>query len=413
MANTLLTPKVYANTLLALLKNQLVMGKLVTSQFKNEYKNVGNTVYIKRPPEFIVRTGNVANVQDVVQGEVPVVIDTPIGVDVKLTDLDDTLTLDELGRSAIMKSAAVTLAQAIDSQIMSRVLEFPNWVGTPGNTIDSVTDFFKGPERLDDLAVPQGDRNAVLATRDYWAQAGSMVGLYQYNGAVAQDALTKARLPIMGDVNAFMTQSVQNITTGTRATSGSGLVNGANQNVAYTAVNSGATSMQQTLITDGWANGATFKKGEVFTVNNVYAVNPRTKAVLDFNAQFVLLADAVADGSGNCTFTIANPMIKDGAYQSISAAPADNATITFLGAASTAYRQNAVFHKSAIALVFAKQTMPATGMAAYATDPVTGVNIRYWRFSDGITNEHYHRWDALLGTKNIDRRLGARLSGTP
>lgn len=412
MPNTFLTPKVYANTMLALLKNQLVMGKLVTTSLKDEFKSIGNTVYVKRPPEFILRTGSVANAQNIIQGEAPVTIDTQAGVDIKLTEIDAALNIDQLGKNAVMQSAAATIAQGIDQAIMNEVLEFPNWVGTPGETINSITDFFKGPERLDDMAVPQNMRNSVLSTRDYWAQAGSMTGLYQYEGEVANNALKKARLPIMGNVDAFMTQNVVNLVTGTRTTSAAAQVDGASQAVAYTAINTGANAYTQTLNLKGLTNGHTIKRGETFAIAGVFAVNPRSKATMDYLQQFVVLEDVIVSGT-TAVVRIANPIITSGAYQTVSAAPADSAAVTWLGSASTGYRQNAVFHKSAISLVFVKPVMPTTGEAAYSTDPETGITIRYWQFSDGINDEHYHRWDVFCGCANADRRLGTRLSGTP
>lgn len=411
MANTFLTPKVFSNTMLALVKNRLVMGRLVDSDLRDEFRQVGDTIWVKRPPEFIMRSGSVASVQNVIQGEAPVKIDQQVGVDVKLTEIDATLDLDRLGKNAMMQSIATTIAQGIDQAIMNEVLEFPNWAGTPGETINSVTDFFKGPERLDDQAVPQDMRNAVLSTRDYWAQAGSLTGLYQYNGEVANDALKRARLPIMGNVDAFMTQNVTNLVTGTRTTSGAAQIDGASQNVAYTAVNTGENAYTQTLNLKGLTNGNTIKRGEVFTIANVYAVNPRSKATLDYLAQFVVLEDVTVSGT-TATVRIANPIITSGAYQTVNSAPADSAAVTWLGTASTGYRQNAVFHKSAIKLQFVKPITPATGISSFSTDPESGVSIRYWQFSDGINDEHYHRFDCLFGVQNVDRRLGTRLSGT-
>jgi hypothetical protein len=178
----------------------------------------------------------------------------------------------------------------------------------------------------------------------------------------------------------------------------------------------------QELDLDQFAAGATFKRGEVFTIANVYAVNPRTKATLDYLQQFVVQEDAVADGGGAVTLSISPPIIvpntggteakTNSAFATVNAAPVDNATITFMGAASTAYRQNSVFHKMSIALVFAKLIVPYTGEASYATDPETGISIRYWRTSDGINDTHLHRWDVLYGTKMLDNRLGTRISGT-
>jgi hypothetical protein len=184
-------------------------------------------------------------------------------------------------------------------------------------------------------------------------------------------------------------------------------VNGASQNVTYASAKS---TMSQSLICDGQLS-KTYKAGEVFTIAGVNAVNPRTKADLGYLKQFTVTADATADGSGNVTLTISPAIIASGAFQNVSAGPADNAAITHLGALSTTFRPNAAFHRSAIKLVSAKLVMPFSGEADYATDPDTGITVRYWRYSDGTNDLHNHRWDVLYGTVCADPRLGSRISG--
>src|SRR5690348_11317642 len=118
MANAMLSPKVYANTFLALLKNNIVLPKLVSSEYKNIVVNPiqkngqanGTTVYIKRPPMFTVRDGAVASVQDVVEGEIAVTIDKQKGVDVEFTSLEETLSVDQLLKSKVMQAKASALA---------------------------------------------------------------------------------------------------------------------------------------------------------------------------------------------------------------------------------------------------------------------------------------------------------------
>lgn len=416
MANRILTPKVFANTMLKLLKNNLVMGSLVTTEFKNDFKKVGDTVSVKRPPQFVIRRGRVAQVQDVTVGEAQVKLDYQCGIDLEFTSIEETLSVDELLMDATMQSKAATLAQEIDSTLMEATLEFPDWVGTPGQTIDTPADFFKAPERLDDKAVPGNMRAGVLSTRDYWATASHFTSATYFDNDVNRTALQRARLPVMGSVQPYMTQSVISLMTGTRAPNGAAVINGANNAVNYIDV---ADSYEQTINIDGLAPGATVKRGEVFSIGvlgtgtAVLAVNPATKAPLDYLQQFTVLEDYVANGAGEINgMRIANPIITTGAYQTVNVAPADNAPITWMGAANTSYRQNAVFHKSAIALTYAKLTRPRTGEYAYSTDPETGVTIRYWQTSDGTNDTHLHRWDVLFGVTNVDRRLGTRVSGT-
>ncbi len=413
MANQFSQAKIYANAGLKLLKNNLVLAKLVdVESIDKEYTSerggakVGGTVYVKRPPEFITREGRVAQIQDVLEGEVPVTIDKQRGVDLEFTSLEATLNMDELLDSKIADAAMAQIASTIDLDLSDELLEFPNWVGTPGQVIDSPTDFFKMPERMDELAIPTSDRVAVMSPTDTWALAGSLLNNAAQVGSVAANALEKARIPMIGGIDAYMAQTVPTLVTGTRT---NGAVNGANQNVAFSAVR---TNYQQSLIIDGVGANATIARGEVFTIAGVFAVNPRSKATLPFLAQFVNLTAATADGSGNVTLTIANPIITSGAYQNVSAAPADNAVITWMGSASTAYRQNASFSKSSLKLVSARLVRPASGECAFATDKDTGLTIRYWRTSDGTNDTHLHRWDVIYGTANLDRRRGVRGSGT-
>lgn len=409
MPNAFLAPKVFANAGLKLLKNNLVFAKLIDSEgVEKTFKaGVGGTVYVKRPPEFTIRDGATASAQDVVEGEVAVSIDKQKGIDVQFTSQEDTLNFDSLLKSKVLDAAMSQIASQIDSDAIAKINEFHNWVGTPGTTMSSPLALYAGVQRLDELAIPMTDRNAVLTPADGYGIIGALSGnAAQSDSGIAADALRRAKIPMIGNVDSYMTQTMPSLTTGTRAVTGS-TVNGAGQNVTYLAARS---SFSQSLICAGQIS-KTFKAGEVFTIAGVNAVNPRTKADLGYLRQFTVLADATSDGAGALTLSIAPAIIISGAYQNSTAAPANTAAITFLGALSTTFRPNAIFHKTAIKLVSAKLTMPFTGEADFATDPETGLTIRYWRYSDGASDTHNHRWDVFYGVTNVDRRLGTRVSG--
>lgn len=413
MANAFLSPKVFANAGLKLLKNNLVMAKLCDSEGvdKTFKAGVGGTVYVKRPPEFIIRTGATASAQDVTEGEVAVVIDKQAGVDVQFTSQEETLNVDALLKSKVLDASMAQIASYVDGELIARVNEFHNWVGTPGVTIDSPADFFKAPQRLDEMAVPMNDRNAILTPADGYGIAGSLLANAAMQGDIARSALAKAKVPLMGNIDSYITQTIPSLTCGTRTNAA---IDGASQNVTYANVKSTYT---QTLNIDGVGNATTVVAGEVFTIAGVNAVNPRTKADLGYLQQFTVITGGTSVASGTASaqdlaLTISPPIITSGAYKNVTAAPADDAVVTWLGTASTTYRANAAFHKTAIKLVSAKLVMPYSGEADYATDPDTGLTVRYWRYSDGATDTHNHRWDVFFGTVNADRRLGTRISGT-
>lgn len=411
MANTYATPKVYANVGLKLLLNELVMGKLCDSEAVNaEFKpGVGTTVYVKRPPEFIIRDGANASAQDVVEGEVAVTCDKQKGVDVQFTGYEATANVDQLLKSKIIKAAMSQIASQVDGDLIDQVKYFHNWVGTPGQTVNSPADFFLAPQRLDEMAVPMSDRNAILTPADGYGMAGALLTNAALAGDTAKNALQRAKIPIIGNCDPYITQTVPTITMGTRAASGATLIKGASQNTTYAL---SRTTYTQTLELDGLTAGHTVKAGEKFSIANVLAVNPRNKVSTGYVKQFTVMADATADGSGNLTVTISPPIIISGAFQTVNSAPADNANVTWVGTASTAYSFNAAFHKSAVKLVNLKPPSPFTGEADYATDPASGISVRYWRYSDGGSDVHNHRWDVYYGVKNVDARLGTILSGT-
>jgi hypothetical protein len=301
----------------------------------------------------------------------------------------------------------VRLANQVDADLQGLYNTVWNWVGTPGQTVNSFSDFTLGPQRLDEMAVPTDDRNSTLAPADWWATSVSLSNLTAQSGT-AETALRKARLGMLGNVDTFMTQNVKTHTVGTKA--GTPLVNGAAQQTTYAL---SLNTNTQSLITDGWtASSAILKQGDVFTIANVFAVNPVTKATLPYLQQFVVNADISADGSGNATLNISPAMILTGAFQNISAAPADNAAITVNGTASTGYGQNMVFHKNAFALAMVPMEAPM-GAINVSRKSFNGLNLRVVPYYNGSTDVSSWRLDLLYGFKAINPGFATRLSGSP
>lgn len=415
MANAYATPKVYANVGLALLVNELVMAKLCDSEAVNKefVPGVGTTVYVKKPPEFAIRDGAVASSQDVIEGEVAVVCDKQKGVDVQFTGYEATTNVDQLLKSKVIKGAMTQIASQVDGDLIANVKFFHNAVGTYGNTISTVAGFFAAPQRLDEMAIPMSDRNAILTPNDGYALAGTFAGSAALAGDTAISALRKAKIPMLGNTDPYITQTIPSLTTGTRVQATGTSISGANQNSTY--ANTRTTGTQTLTLTTG--SGKTVKAGEKFTIANVWAVNPRSKAKMTYLKQFTVTADATAVSTA-LSVTISPPIITSGAYQNVdltggtsTTAPDDSAACVWFGALSTSYNLNAAFHKSAIKLVNVTPPRPYTGESDYATDPATGISVRYWRYSDGTNDLHNHRWDVYYGTKNVDPRLGTVLFG--
>jgi len=429
--NQFLNDQEYANVMLFLVKNDLVMGKLVDTKFTNQVtdKN-GLQIFVKRPPRFTMTSGPTLDTQDIVTGSTPISVDQYSGVHLSLTDLQYVQSYNALMRSETMKSAASTLAQGLDSYLHGFIKEFPSWVNAPAAAgaadlpLASPQQEIPVWSRLGNMAVPASSRVGFMTINDSAGVQASLIDKFMTTEAV--NAMKRAKVPMLSDIDYYRTQAPSILVTGTRTSTGAGQVNGANQNVNYADVKD---TNSQNLILETVGNNATIKAGDTFTIANVFRINPRTQQVITDATgaaelmQFVVLADAVADGAGAVTVSIAPPIIVPGTggstavqrqntvFGTASAAPANDAAIIWAGAASSAFAQRAAWHKSAIQLVSAQLIKPMTGVSSFANDPETGISIRYWRGSDINTGNHVHRWDMIYGGAVVDRQLGTRFSG--
>lgn len=411
MANTILTPTIIAKEALMYLDNNLVMTKQVYDGYEKEFSNnvngykQGSSVTIRRPTDFTVRNGNVAQIQDVVEGSTTISVDQQMGVDFEFKSTDLTLSIGELG-DRVLKPAMIQLANAIDGYLTGLYSSVWNWAGTPGQTINSFNDFYEGSNLLNEFAVPSDDRSAVLSPKDQQGMLGSQTALYLQGPA--GDAYRQAKLGMIGGTDTYMSQNIKTHVVG--VATGTPRVNGANQNVLYTAVKD---TYAQTLNTDGWTNSTTgiLKKGDIFTIANVYAVNPVTKAVLPYLRQFVVNATVDSGAStGPAALSISPPIITSGAQQTVDSAPADDALITVLGTGGTGYRQNLNFHRNAFAFVSVDLEAPNDGRK-FSRQRYKGISARVVPFYDGINDLNRWRLDVLFGAKTIDARLATRQSG--
>ncbi len=404
MPNTIITPSIIARVALANLENNCVMGNKVYRDYSREYVKVGDTISVRRPVQFSAIDGAVAVNQDVTEGKFPLVMNKRKHVSWSFSTQDLTLSIEDYNARYI-QPAAIQLAQQIDYDLTGLFQNVWNWVGTPGQNVNSFSDFSLAPKRLDNSAVPQSSRQAVLSPNDTWDLVTSQAGLFAPQ--LVGQAYTEGDLGKLGGVQTAMDQNIRNYTVGAYA--GSPVVNGAAQNVTYTA---SANTDAQDLLTRGWtASTSVLNVGDVFTIAGVNSVNPRSKVTTGYLQQFVVNTAVTASAAGLKTVNISPAIITSGPYQTVTAAPADGAVITVLGTASTTYAQNLVFHKNAFALVMADLEMP-DGAVWKARESKNNFSIRVLKWFDGENDEEKIRLDVLYGVSAIYRNLATRLSGT-
>jgi hypothetical protein len=414
MANRAVTADVIAAEALLQLDNNLVMANKVYRAEDDFSKNVngyqvGDTVNFRRPAQFELREGRIAAPQDVVEGKQSLVVNQQWGVDFQFTSKELTQNIKDISKRVI-KPAMVKLANKIDQDLMGLYASVPWWVGTPGQTINSYSDFLVGVQRMDDMAMPLDDRHAVLSPADFHGLLAAQSGLFMMDPA--EEAYRDRKLGKLASVSIDMAQNVPSHTVGSAATA-SAVVDAAAGDGVLTTTYDTVKDRDQLyfhLSTDGW-DASTLKAGDVLQIGSVSAVNPITKVTQSFSQQFVVLEDTVT-ASGDTAIKLSPPVITSGPFQTVSGTLTDGSNaITKIGTGGTAYRQNLLFHRNAFALAMVPLEKPA-GAVDVARKTYKGLSVRVIPYYDGATDVANWRLDVLYGVKTLDNRLAVRLSGT-
>ncbi len=427
MPNTVLNPQIIAQTAVRILENELIMGRKVYRGFEDEFDKkingyeVGDTISIRKPQNFSVRSGAVAVIQDVTEGKLTLSVNLQKGVDFKFSGVELTLKIEQLAERVI-KPAMVRLANQVDVDLMNLFVGIPNWVGQPATGADvpisTFQQFARAAERLDQMACPQDMRSAVLAPDSYWALAGG--SLTQFVPQVNAQSYRQGEIGKIGGVDTYMSQNVPTF-VGNGTLDSAATVAAGSLSTTYAAVmNTEATPGTMTLNIAGVSPATgVIKAGTVFTLGTaataIRAVNPVTKAVLPFQQMFTVVSDSAAAVAGATTITITPPIIPIGAadgpqWGTVDQAAQVGTTLQIVGDASGSYRQNMMFHRDAFALVIVPMIKPP-GAVDVSRESYKGTSVRVIPYYDGTNDVSNYRLDILYGIKLVDNRLAVIMSG--
>lgn len=404
MANTILTPSMIAKEALMAFKNKLGFTANVDKQYSEEFAvkgaKIGSSITIRKPPRFTVASGATLSNQDVTEESTSLTLDSQKHVAFNFTSAELTLSID-MFKERYLDNAVTALANKVDMDgLQVAAQNVYNAVGSPGTTPSAALTYLQAQQKLNEFGCPQdAKRSFHINPAAQTSIVDALKGLFQSSEKIAEQYEKGAMGMALGG-KFFMAQNIYSHTSGQRG--GTPLMNG--------ATSSGASS----IVTDGWTAAAAnrVKKGDVFTIAGVYAVNPITKQSTGVLQQFVVTSDTSSDGSGNATIPISPSIVTSGSTQTVDAVPADNAALTFLSGASTVNVNNILMHKNAFTLGCADLELPqGVHFAAVASDPETGLSIRIVRAYD-ISNDAFPcRLDVLYGWKAVRPEWACRIIG--
>lgn len=416
MANEILTaknaPGVTSKLSAANLAEKALFCKSISkedsSTWTNQYQSssTGDTIYVKRPTQFTVGTSLdiTSTIEDVKQTKVALTLDKVGTVSLKMSSLE--MAYDKpikYWNDEFIDPAMNALAADLDEWALEKAARYTNnLVGTAGTQPGAIRTFLQARQKLVEGLCPLDSKAFMMinpATNTETVDARK--GLFQKSDLIAK----QYEMGYIGTGEGFNYMEGNLLPTFTNGADVTGIA-------VEASVVTIANGMS-TLGVDGLTTAATITKGTVFTIAGVFDVHPLTKQTLPTLKQFTVLADAVENGSNQAILSI-SPAIyytSGDSRQNVSAAPVDETgTLTFFGAASTAYAQNLGYHRDAFRLATAPLHIPNNAEFA-SRSTVDGISVAVVRAFDIKTREDIMRFDLLAGLAAVRPEWAVRVTG--
>jgi hypothetical protein len=373
----------------------LFLAKKVNRQYDSSFASsggkIGDTLKIRLPNKYLIRTGKNLVAQDTSETSVSLVVATQIGVDMTFSTAELTMQMEDFAERIIEPAAAI-VATNIEDTIAAQYVNVPNLVGTAGTTPATMLTILQAGARLDDNLAPRdGKRFVALSPLAMATMVDGYKGLFQKSSSIS---------------NQYEQGMIEDMASGFKW--GMCPVINAHTNSAGTAavtVNDAAVTDGETTITVNTTTTA-YAAGTVVTFAGAYAVNPETKRAYSHLKQFVVT-------SATATVLTVDPPFYSAATanQNISAVPTNSGAVTIVGAASGSYPQHLAFHRDWLTLATADLEDVSRFGAWGAREVYDGISIRLARQYDINSDNVPCRLDVLFGVKQIRGDLAVRITG--
>lgn len=386
MANQLLTTDIILRESLAILRQKLTFLKRISRRYDDRFAingaKVGDTVSIRVPTHGKTRRGRAMDAGDMVDRVVPLTIANQDGVDLIINSSDLTLSIDDL-RERYLDQRISDLASAIEAQVITDALKSAYLTVDNPDGVLSFEEALRANKLLSDQNAP-ADRFMLTNTTGTIQVVNNVKNQFNSQSQIGRQYEEGLMFRSAG----FDWYETSTMPTQTLSAATGYLVNGANQTGNSLIVDTGT--------------GA-FKAGDRFTIAGVFTVNPATKQNTGTLQTFVVTADKAA-GAG--TLAISPALLGPGNdNQTISALPADNAALTFQGAANGT-GVNLAFARDFVTFATVDLQMPPAGTAKASRMEFDGLSMRMVQDFDTRNDQMLYRLDILWGSAVLRPELG-------
>lgn len=364
---------------------------------------IGSTLRVRLPNQYTRRQGSrVMDVQDQSEKNGTITVATQDGVDIRFNSAELALSLDDFSKNYIVPAVSV-LASGIEADYIAFATKATyNVAGTAGSPPTDLVAVGAARAKLNQgLAPKDGNRFVQMDSVTMGGMVNGLKGLFQDSEQIKEQyregMIGRTAMADFYENDRMWTLTNGSDVTGTTDATGLGT---ANSDGSYSLLD-----MHTTVAV------AAQNVGQVFTITGVYACHPETKQPYPSLQQFV-----ITGSSGNFS-TISPAIYLSGPRKNVVSSSGgtlattdfDSKTLTFVGAASTSYVQNLMYHKEAFQFVTAD--LPIMADAASCVRRVQdGLAMRVWQGSDIRNDELLMRIDILYGMAALRPEWACRIT---
>lgn len=385
VANSLLTIDMITNEAVRLFTQTNAFLRRVDRQYDDQFARtgakIGNTLRIRLPNDYVVNNGPAITPQGTNEQNTTLTVATQKNVPVSFGTAEKTMSLDDFSERilapAVNRLAAVMASDLITVGNAASNLSFKA-DGTGNLVSPDMGTWLDAGAKLSNNLAPRMDRTIILDMLTEARTIPTLAGLLNPQKKIADQYETGMITSDTLGFDWYDDQTVQIHTNGTF--SAGGTVNGAGQTGNSLTVN---------------AITGTFNKGDIITIQGVNAINRLTGQTQGVLRQFVVTANVLTGATSIPIYPAIVPA--PAAFNTVTASPANGATVSLVLPAGSSYRQNLAFYPEAFTLATADLEMPTSGVVSSARAQFDGVSMRMIEAYDVMSDSLITRLDILYG----------------
>ena len=389
---------------LAILHNNMPFCRTINKQYDSRFavsgaKN-GGSLLIREPNQFTIRSGATLDTQDVTETTQTLTVATQRGVDVNFTSAELTMDMDDF-KERILTPAMSRLAAEVEKVVLAAVMPgVHNIVYTTYGTAPVFADVQSARAKLQQGLTPLENRHMLMEAISMNSIVNASTGFFHTSSEIERRFNSGSAGHMLG-FEFHESELTPTHTNGSRDDS---------TPVIDTTEGSGLTSGTRSFTSSG--GDGTLVVGDIFTIANVYAVNPETKVAYPHLKQWAV---ATASAANFTTIIPFETPYTSGPKQNCSVSSETSSAVVFVaaggsGTASATDFANIAYHKDAFTMVTADLLLPE-GVDFAARDMLDNITMRVVRQYD-INNDKFPcRFDVYFGQRCIRPEWACRLPG--